>query len=100
MKRNYFFALAACALLGSASAEAAAAPSAGGSNQTELAFQAQPGVWVFRDATTGKTLKGAVAPQHLQAIRAELASRGRPTACRWGGASRCSTSSTPTAPTR
>lgn len=72
MKRNYFLALAACALVGSASAEAAVAPAAGGSNQTELAFQAQPGVWVFRDATTGKTLKGAVAPQHLQAIRAEL----------------------------
>jgi opacity protein-like surface antigen len=72
MKRNYCLALAACALLGSASADAAAAPAAGGSNQTELAFQAQPGVWVFRDATTGKTLKGAVALQHLQAIRAEL----------------------------
>ena len=71
MKRNYFLALAACALLGSASA--AAAPAGGGSGQTEVAFQQKPGVWVFRDAATGKTLSGPVSSQHLEALRQEVA---------------------------
>ena len=75
MKRNYFLALVACALFGSALAEAAA-PAAGGSDQPvsrDLAYQSKPGVWVFRDAATGKTLQGPVSAQHLQAIREELA---------------------------
>ena len=70
MKRTHCLAVTACLLLTS--------PVAGGTHrtdthQTKLAYQVKPGMWAFHDADTGKAPNGAVATEHLQAIRAELA---------------------------